>query len=104
MEITSVELQKKINEGNKIILKLEASWCGPCRMMKPLFEKVSKENTSEVQLYSMDVDMNREIATALGIKSVPTTITFNRGQVVETKIGMLSEQQINNMVKELING
>lgn len=104
MEISSVELKEKINNGDKIVVKFWGTWCGPCRMMKPLFEKVSSENSSEVQMYSMDVDLNREVTASLGIRSVPTTIVFDKGQVVDTKIGMLSEQQINNMVKELING
>jgi thioredoxin len=104
MEISSVDLQKKINNGEKIILKLEASWCGPCKMMKPIFEKVARENTSDVQLYSIDVDLNRDIAMSLGIRSIPTIKIFNAGQVVDTKVGVLSEGQINDLVKELING
>ena len=62
MEISSVELQEKINKGEKIILKLGATWCGPCKMLKPIFEKVANENTTDVQMYTLDVDLNREIA------------------------------------------
>jgi thioredoxin 1 len=104
MEISSVDLQTKINNGKKVIVEFWAEWCGPCRMMKPTFEKVSRENTSEVEMYTMNVDMNREIAAALAIRSIPTVKMFNAGQVIETKVGVLSEQQINTMVKELING
>jgi thioredoxin 1 len=104
MEISSVELQQKINNGDKIILKFEALWCGPCKMMKPIFEKVANENTSEVQMYSIDVDLNRDIAMSLGIRSIPTIKIFNAGQVVDTKVGVLSEGQINDMVKDLLNG
>jgi len=104
MEINSVDLQTKINNGKKVIVEFWAEWCGPCRMMKPTFEKVSRENTSEVEMYTMNVDMNREIAAVLGIKSIPTVKVFNSGQIIETKVGVLSEQQINTMVKELING
>lgn len=104
MEITSVKLQEKINKGEKIILKLGASWCGPCRIMNPIFERVAKENTSEVQMYSLDVDLNKEIAMSLGVRSVPTIKTFNMGEIVDTKVGLLNEEQIKNLVKELING
>ena len=104
MEITSVELQEKINSGDKIILKLGAPWCGPCRMMKPIFERISNENTSDVKMYTMNIELNREVSAALGIKSIPTVKIFNAGQVVETKVGMLSEGQINGMLTELING
>jgi thioredoxin len=104
MEISSVELQEKINKGEKIILKLGASWCGPCRIMNPIFERVAKENTSDVQMYSLDVDLNKEIAMSLGVRSVPTIKTFNMGEIVDTKVGLLNEEQIKNLVKELING
>jgi thioredoxin 1 len=104
MEINSIDLKEKINSGEKIIVEFWAEWCGPCRMMKPTFEKVANENTSKVQMYTMNVDLNREIAMSLGVRSIPTVKTFNSGEAIETKVGVLNESQINNMVNELING
>lgn len=104
MEINSVELQEKINNGEKLIIEFWAEWCGPCRMMKPTFEKVAQSNTSDVQMYTMNVDLNKEASVALGIRSIPTTKVFNAGQLIETKVGMLSEGQINGLVTGLING
>ena len=104
MEISSVDLQQKINNGEKIIVEFHASWCFPCQTMKPIFEKVARENTSEVQMYTMDADLNRDVIMGLGIRSIPTIKIFNAGQVVETKVGVLSEGQINDLVKDLING
>lgn len=104
MEINSVELQEKINSGDKIILKLGAPWCGPCRMMDLVFEKIAKENTSDVQMYTMNVDLNKEASIALGVRSIPTIKIFNAGELIETKIGMLSEGQINGLITGLING
>jgi thioredoxin 1 len=72
--------------------------------MKPIFEKIAKENTSDVQMYTMDIDENKEVAISLGIRSIPTVKMFNSGEVVETKVGLLSEGQINNLLTELING
>jgi thioredoxin 1 len=104
MEISSVELQEKINKGEKIILKLGAQWCGPCKMMKPIFEKVANDNTTDVQMYTLDVDLNREIAMSLGVRSVPTIKMFNAGEVIDTKVGVQSETQLNDMINTLING
>lgn len=104
MEISSVELQKKINNGEKIIVEFHAKWCGPCRIMKPIFERVSQSNESNVQMYTMDIDENKEAAISLGIRSIPTIKIFNSGEVVETKVGLLNEGQINNLLTELING
>jgi thioredoxin-like negative regulator of GroEL len=72
--------------------------------MKPLFERVSKNNTSNVEMYTMNVDLNREIAMSLGIRSIPTVKVFNSGENIDTKVGVLQEEQIKGMVNELING
>ena len=104
MEINSVDLQEKIKNGEKLIVEFHGVWCQPCQIMKPIFEKISKENTSEVQMYTMDIDLNKETAIGFGIRSIPTIKVFNGGSVIDTKIGLLSENQINELVKELING
>ena len=104
MEINSQELQTKINSGEKIIVEFWADWCGPCKMMKPAFERVAKSNTSDVKMYTMNIDLNSDASVGLGIRSIPTTKIFNSGQLIETKVGMLTEGQINGLLKELING
>ena len=104
MEINTKELKEKITNGEKVIVGFWAQWCGPCRMMKPVFESVAKENQSGVQMYTMDVDSNRELAGELGIRSIPTVKVFSNGQLVETKVGMLQEGHIKGMLNDLING
>jgi thioredoxin 1 len=104
MEISSVELQQKINNGDKMIVEFWAEWCGPCKMMKPIFERVASTNESEVKMYTLNIDNNREVALSLGIRSIPTVKMFNSGSVVETKVGMMNEGQIKELVTELING
>ena len=104
MEITSVELQEKINSGKKVIVEFWAEWCGPCKMMKPLFERVASQNTSNVEMYTMNVDLNKEIGASLGIRSIPTIKVFQNSNIIDTRVGMMNEGQINEMVKELING
>ena len=104
MEITSVELQEKINKGEKLIIEFWAEWCGPCRMMKPIFERISNENSSNVQMYTMNVDLNREVSASLGIRSITTVKVINGGEVTETKVGMLNENDLKGMLTELING
>ena len=104
MEITSLELEEKIKGGEKIILKLGTVWCGPCKVLNPIFEKVARENTSDVQMYTMDVDQNREMAMTLGVRSVPTIKVISGGNVVGTKVGLIQEQEIKELVQELING
>lgn len=105
MEINSVDLQQKINNGEKLIVEFWGTWCQPCLVMKPIFERVANSNKNgNVQMYTMDIDLNKEIAIGLGIRSIPTIKVFNGGSVIDTKVGLLNESQIKGMVTELING
>ena len=55
-------------------------------------------------MYTMDIDLNKEIAMSLGIRSIPTIKVFQNGNVIDTKVGLMSEGQINGILTELING
>jgi thioredoxin 1 len=103
MEISSSELQEKIDNNEKVIVEMYATWCGPCKVLKPIFEKVSNENTSDVQMYMMDVDSNRDFAVKYGIRSVPTIKIFNGSSSIGTKVGLVSEGDIKELVSELIH-
>jgi thioredoxin 1 len=102
MEITAKELQEKINNGEKIIVEFWAEWCGPCRMMKPVFERVALNNDTEVQMYTMDVDQNRDYAQTLGIRSIPAVKVFSNGNVTDTVVGVIGEERIKSLVNNLI--
>jgi thioredoxin len=104
MEISSVDLNEKIKSNEKLIVEFWAPWCGPCQMMKPVFERVASTNESNVQMYTMNIDNNREVAMSLGIRSIPTVKMFNMGETVETRVGVLNESQIKELVTELVNG
>jgi thioredoxin 2 len=102
MEITQEVLQEKINNGEKLIVDFWAPWCGPCKVVKPLFERVSE--TTDVQMYTLNVEENKEIAGALGIRAIPTIKSFSDGKEVSNNVGMLQENQIKQLVNNLING
>lgn len=104
MEISQEELKQKINNGEKVIVDFYGVWCGPCKLVKPIFERIAKNKTGEVQMYTMDVDKNKELAIELGIRAIPTIKSFNSGNVVDTKVGMIHEVQLNELVNNLING
>lgn len=107
MEITQELLQEKINNGEKLIVDFWAPWCRPCGIMKPIFEKVSEQyrnENSEVQLFTLNVEENKEFASQLGIRSIPTVKSFSNGEEVYSQPGMQMESQIKQLVTNLING
>lgn len=104
MEITTEELKQKIENGEKLIIDFWGTWCGPCKIMKPTFDKLSnqyREENSEVQLYTMDVDKNRDLAVEYGVRAIPTVKVFNNGEVVNSKTGVQQEAQLIELVDSL---
>lgn len=107
MEITKEELQKKIHNGEKIIIDFWAPWCRPCGVMKPIFEKISEEyrnKNSEVELFTLNVEENKEFASSLGIRSIPTIKSFFNGEEVYSKPGIQTEEEIKELITDLTNG
>lgn len=104
MEITQDELRKKIQNGEKLLIDFHAKWCGPCKMMKPTFEKISEEiknSGSDVQMYTMDVELNQEFTRELGIRSIPTIKGFSNGNEIISEAGLKQEGIILEMVDKL---
>jgi thioredoxin len=106
MEITTEELKQKIENGDKLVVDFWAPWCGPCKVMKPVFEKVSEEyrnENSEVQLFTLNVEENKQFAAELGIRAIPTVKTFSGGEQKYSSPGMLQEGRIKELALELLN-
>lgn len=104
MEITSKELKEKIESGDKFIVDLYASWCGPCKVLGPIIEKFAEkmiEEKSDVGVYKFNIDSDGEYAMELGVRSVPTVISFSNGDKVLSKVGILTESTLVEMVREL---
>jgi thioredoxin 1 len=102
MEITTQELEQKIQNGEKVIVEMWAPWCGPCRMLKPVFERVAQNNDTDVQMYTLNIDENRDTAVKYGVRSIPTIKVFDGGEVKETRVGVIAEQGIKELVTNLL--
>lgn len=81
-----------------IVKDFWAEWCGPCRMMKPVIEKLAEKNT-DVEFQFINVDEQAEATSKYGIRSIPTFILEKDGIVIEKRIGGLNEKEF----QELIN-
>jgi thioredoxin 1 len=104
MRITSEELKEKIKNGEKLLIDCYTDWCGPCRMMKPMFEKVAEEmnESGDVKLYLFNIEDDKDFAVnELEIRSVPTIKGISNGKVVFTEIGIKSVPIIKEMIQRL---
>ena len=105
MEITTQQLKEKIKNGDKFVVDFWASFCGPCKVMKPWFEKVAadmKEKNSEIELFTFNIENDKEFAVnELGIRSVPTIKGFNEGKEIYHNVGVLRIEQLQEVAQSL---
>ncbi len=88
------------------VIKFGADWCQPCRLMKPTITKlIEKYNTEDSGLVieEIDVDMDPDSASKYGIRNIPTTIFFLDDEIVNRKVGVISESQIEEIINDLTN-
>lgn len=97
MELTTEQLKQKLNSDEKFILDFYASWCGPCKVLIPILERVStklKESNSDVNVYKFNIEHDSELVSSLGVRAVPTLKFYSGGQNTKTQTGMMSEQAL----------
>ena len=87
-----------------VIVDFWAPWCGPCKTLGPMIEKIVNEAKGAVRLVKVNIDENQEIARQLRIQSIPTVYAFKNGQPVDGFMGAIPETQIRDFVKNLTSG
>ena len=94
IEITSKEqFEEAIQSESLTIVDFWAVWCGPCRVLKPLLKKIAGEHP-EIQLLTVDVDANWNLAAEYDINSIPAVFMFKSGEMVDNFVWVLPENEI----------
>jgi putative thioredoxin len=101
---TSAFRQDVIAESVKVPVLVDfwAPWCGPCKQLTPVLEKVVKQAAGKVKLVKMNIDDHPQIPGQLGIQSVPAVIAFQKGQPVDGFMGALPEGQVKAFIERLV--
>ncbi len=87
-----------------VVVDLWATWCGPCRVLTPILEKVVGEMNGAVELTKVDVDANPRVAQAFAVQSIPSVFGFRDGRVVDQFVGALPEHAVREWVHTLAPG
>jgi thioredoxin 1 len=83
-----------IEAGSPVLVEYWAEWCGPCKMIAPILDEVSKDYGDRLQIAKMNVDENRDVPAKYGIRGIPTLMLFKGGELAATKVGALSKAQL----------
>lgn len=96
------EFNNIIKESKPTLVDFFATWCGPCKMMHPILEKLKEKMGDSVSILKIDVDRNQELSAQFRVQSVPTLIIFKDGEVKWRAAGVHSAEDLEAKLKEFM--
>ncbi len=85
-----------------VLVDYWAEWCGPCKMIAPILDEVSKDYDGRLQIAKLNVDHNRATAMKYHVRSIPMLLLFKDGQVQETQIGAVGKGQLAQLIDKAL--
>ena len=98
VEMTNATFKEMIKNHPLVVVDCWAPWCGPCRMVAPIIEELSRDYAGKILFGKLNVDENREVGTQYDIMSIPTLLVFKNGKLVDTIIGAMSRQTLEQKI------
>ena len=95
-KITSKDFQKEVIDSKEpVLVDFYADWCGPCKMLSPIMDEISKNH----KVFKINVDEEEELAASYGIMSIPCVIAFKDGKESNRSIGLKPKEEIEELIK-----
>ena len=101
VQLTDTNFEEEIKEG-LVFVDFWAEWCGPCRMVGPVVDELSKDYEGKAVIGKVNVDNNPDTAGEYGIRNIPTILFFKNGEVVDKVVGVVPKEQLAKKLESLI--
>ncbi len=85
-----------------VVVDFTATWCPPCKMLAPVFERVAESYEGKAKFFKVDVDETVEVAAKYGVQTIPNLLFFKDGQVVDQSVGFIAEGQLSAKVDSVL--
>ncbi len=103
INLTKNNFKEVVTQSDKpVLVDFWAAWCGPCRMLTPIVDELSKEFGDDVVIAKVNVDEEIELAQAYGVMSIPNVIIFKEGRVVDNSVGVRPKHYYSDTIKNII--
>jgi len=99
-EIKQDTFESFVKQDKPVLVDFWATWCGPCRMLAPVVDEVSREYADTLAVGKINVDDCPELAQQFGVMSIPTLILFKDGQIVDKRVGYQPKNALEDMLKK----
>lgn len=104
LELTDANFDELVMKSDKpVLVDFWAVWCGPCRMVGPVVEELSKDYEGRAVVGKVDVDNNPNISMKFGIRNIPTLLVFKNGQVVDKQVGAVPKHVLAQKLDAQLN-
>lgn len=102
--INNHEFQNEVLESKEVVLiDFYADWCGPCKMLAPAVEEISREVAGKAKVFKINVDNESDIARRYGIMSIPTVMIFQNGKPVDKMVGFQPKDTLKNKLEKYLD-
>jgi thioredoxin len=104
VKLTTAEFDKQLGGGKPVFVDFWAVWCGPCRVMEPVIERLASKYSEKILFGKLNVDEEPDIATRYEVQSIPTFMVFRNGRPADAVVGAVGEAVLDQMIQKSLGG